>query len=248
MEGNNKGNQVLLIVIGIATLLMAVVGATFAYFSATATTGENHVDQTVNISTATISVSFEEGNGVNLENTTLTSDLKSYIPFKVSNPDNEDETAVQADWKLQWADVTENTIVRYANLTAEGQPSCATLAEGCIDVSDDFTYTLYKLNITANEYATLVGDELASGYDSAIADHGTSIATGYLAGVATGTDITTAQAIAVDVINYYVLVIEFNYLADDEVTSRSTNLQNYQQGKSFNGEIQVIGLEYGAAN
>ena len=35
-----KKNTILLTVIAVATLLVAVVGATFAYFTATATTGE----------------------------------------------------------------------------------------------------------------------------------------------------------------------------------------------------------------
>ena len=38
-EKGKKGNQVLLTVIGVATLLIAMVGATFAYFTANSVTG-----------------------------------------------------------------------------------------------------------------------------------------------------------------------------------------------------------------
>lgn len=51
MERENKGdgNTILLTVIGVATLLVALVGATFAYFSATISNDSN---QSVNITTA----------------------------------------------------------------------------------------------------------------------------------------------------------------------------------------------------
>ena len=42
MESNNK-SSVLLTVLGVCTLLVALVGASFAYFSATATTGEESI-------------------------------------------------------------------------------------------------------------------------------------------------------------------------------------------------------------
>lgn len=48
-RGNGNGNTVLLTVIGVATLLVALVGATFAYFSATIT---NKTEQSVVLTTA----------------------------------------------------------------------------------------------------------------------------------------------------------------------------------------------------
>ena len=43
---NNKGQTIFLSVIGIATLLVAIIGATFAYFTSTAGTGTGNVDLT----------------------------------------------------------------------------------------------------------------------------------------------------------------------------------------------------------
>lgn len=44
--GENKGQTIFLSVIGIATLLVAIIGATFAYFTSTAGTGNGNVDLT----------------------------------------------------------------------------------------------------------------------------------------------------------------------------------------------------------
>lgn len=44
--GENKGQTIFLSVIGIATLLVAIIGATFAYFTSTAGTGTGNVDLT----------------------------------------------------------------------------------------------------------------------------------------------------------------------------------------------------------
>lgn len=48
-NGNGNGNTVLLTVIGVATLLVALVGATFAYFSATI---QNNAQESVTLTTA----------------------------------------------------------------------------------------------------------------------------------------------------------------------------------------------------
>ena len=59
-----KGNTVLLIVIGIATLLIAVVGATFAFF--TAQLSGQETGTTVTVSSGTIGTSFEGGAVINV--------------------------------------------------------------------------------------------------------------------------------------------------------------------------------------
>jgi len=43
MENNSKGNGIFLGVLGVATLVVAIIGATFAYFSASATSGEDAI-------------------------------------------------------------------------------------------------------------------------------------------------------------------------------------------------------------
>lgn len=53
---NGKGNMILLTVMSIATLLVAVVGATFAYFSATM--GKGNISPTIEVTSGTISTEF----------------------------------------------------------------------------------------------------------------------------------------------------------------------------------------------
>ncbi len=61
-----KGNTVLLTIIGIATLLIAVIGATFAYFTAILTGTENAT--TYRINSGTIGTVFEGGAAINAYN------------------------------------------------------------------------------------------------------------------------------------------------------------------------------------
>ena len=66
-ENQKKGNTILLTVIAIATLLVAVVGATFAYFTATVT--GNDKASSVIVKTAEIgTVTFTDGDELKLEN------------------------------------------------------------------------------------------------------------------------------------------------------------------------------------
>jgi len=59
-ENNNKSNTLLLTVIAVATLLVAVIGATFAYFTANITNTESASSLTVN--SASLNIEFEDGN------------------------------------------------------------------------------------------------------------------------------------------------------------------------------------------
>lgn len=85
MEGKN-GNTVLLTVIGVATLLVALVGATFAYFTASVT---NSSSQSISIVTATpVSLTTTQGTAVAIENAVPSQEGKSFadVTFTVTNP------------------------------------------------------------------------------------------------------------------------------------------------------------------
>ena len=58
-ENNNKSNTLLLTVIAVATLLVAVIGATFAYFTANITGTESA--STVEVEAATLEITFADG-------------------------------------------------------------------------------------------------------------------------------------------------------------------------------------------
>lgn len=77
---DNKQNTALLIVIAVATLLVAVVGATFAYFTAS---GNNQSTSLVHITGGKMNILFnQDANG---KNTTETLELKSdFVPSDVA--------------------------------------------------------------------------------------------------------------------------------------------------------------------
>ena len=113
--GENKGQTIFLSVIGIATLLVAIIGATFAYFTTTVTgdngqtstfntaTVANVVMQSSNVSvsdilpgketaeqTITLSTSIDEGSSVTIPYTCVVSKsgVVTDLQYKVSGADN----------------------------------------------------------------------------------------------------------------------------------------------------------------
>lgn len=255
MEGNNKSNQVLLIVIGIATLLMAVVGATFAYFTATATATNPEDQETVSLKTATLGITYTHGTGVNLTNTTLTADYDSYIPFSVENTGT-----VATGWKLLWdmtatGDDAINEILGYANLETQAVGTCSSsnTVLPCYDVREDFTYTLYKVTAADDTAFNAIDTETEWGTATLTAVTSGTAGTGYLADVVDGTTtpIRSGLSIAAAAKEYYVLKVSFNYLEDTTNASGRVvsaaqvtpvvynNNQNYQQNKAFKGAIKV---------
>lgn len=62
---NGKGNMVLLTVIAVATLLVAVIGATFAYFSATI--NGNGSETPIEVTSGTLSIEYDGDSKINLQ-------------------------------------------------------------------------------------------------------------------------------------------------------------------------------------
>ncbi len=81
-NGNGNGNTVLLTIIGIATLLVALVGATFAYFTATV---NNDQAQSVSVTTAAPVGLVYLGQELELENTIPGNSASA--EFTVENPE-----------------------------------------------------------------------------------------------------------------------------------------------------------------
>ncbi len=93
MEGRNNGNTILLTVIGIATLLVALVGATFAYFTASI---NNANSQTVSVNTAVPAGLNYVGGELQLPNA-VPGDSNN-MTFTVSNPST---STVTQSYKLK---------------------------------------------------------------------------------------------------------------------------------------------------
>ena len=103
---NNKGQTIFLSVIGIATLLVAIVGATFAWFSATVT--GNDKASSIIVSTAVLgNVTFTDGNQINMTNIRPEKSPQETKTFTIANT-TEGATETIA-YKIT-LDVTTNTL------------------------------------------------------------------------------------------------------------------------------------------
>ena len=63
-ERNNRGAMIVLTIIGIATLLVAVIGATFAYFTVTLEDKTKPENRPIQVETSTMMITFEQGNAI----------------------------------------------------------------------------------------------------------------------------------------------------------------------------------------
>ena len=104
MEGQNKkSNQTLLTVIAVATLLVAVVGTSFAYF--TASVSGNDTASSVIVSTGRVgSLTYSSNEGVTLSNA-LPGAQSASVTFTVAYSG---QTGTSARYYLYWDDLTNN--------------------------------------------------------------------------------------------------------------------------------------------
>ena len=144
--GENKGQTIFLSVIGIATLLVAIIGATFAYF----TTSMGGTQGTVNATTAQLgSASF----------TAESVSASAILPGWTSGAKNVTVTLGESDYDVKYTctlsmtanpltdlklAVTGDDVVAEANKTLSTGTSDTKIAEGTLTSSDSksMTYTL----------------------------------------------------------------------------------------------------------
>lgn len=106
MDNNKKGNTVLLTVIAVATLLVAVVGATFAYFTATVT--GNDTASSVVVSTAKVgTITYTNGNELTLTN--AYPGATASITFTVASA-NDSTTNVK--YGIAWDSITNGFVTK----------------------------------------------------------------------------------------------------------------------------------------
>ena len=230
-----KKNVVFLTVLAIATLLTAVVGTTFAYFTATVT--GNDTATTTTIQTANLSVAYSDGAQINAtgiapgwvsQTTTYSCSTGTVSGTKCvdgSNQEIGDATAatqtgktisvtnnssVSVDYTINWTAVSNGfvTVASKDPTTGDYETGAATTPG-----SSDFVYRLYRNSV---DPANIVGSETAVPTAAGELTHGT------LASGATDT---------------YVLVMEF----------KETNIkQNENQGKSFSAKLQTTVANLGS--
>ena len=176
MKDNSKTNTLLLTVIGVATLLVAVIGATFAYFTAQVGSGESTT--TVKMNAGVLKINFANGN-----------------TFQTTEGFEPTKAAVECEKKegAYYCDQAQYSPVATKKFTLTGTNT--TLASDNMKMP----YTI-KLVVTKNEFSTgaikytLVGTKT-----------GGNAATGELAQVANWVDVKTGAAEATVIGNGYFL-------------------------------------------
>ncbi len=139
-NNNNKRHTILLTVIGIATLLVAVVGATFAYF--TATVSGNASNDNVQVQTATygLEVAYQDSNNsINLTNqdlkqTEAETNYEETLGLSIHNTGTVSQT-----FNIDLSSVA-NTFCQKVN--AQEDTTCS--ESGSMDVSKELYYKVNK--------------------------------------------------------------------------------------------------------
>ena len=164
-EEKNKTNTFNL-VIGIATLLIALLGATFAYFSATARSAENDVT----VKSAYVSITYEQGTQIkatNLIPSSLDVMLSKYQKDKAEefipteeNPRNEDYDTFTGDPDRICVDANGREVcyVYEFSVTSDGSLEDTTEIIASLEINknefDNLSYLLYEVKLDENEEGT----------------------------------------------------------------------------------------------
>ena len=115
-ERNPRGNTVLLTVIAVATLLVAVIGATFAYF--TVSVSGNDTATSVIVKTAKLGIVYEQGSTISLDNlvpgdSRLNGTTNKWT-FTVEN-----ESTVNMEYDIVWTNIVNTFSAGHCDLYYE---------------------------------------------------------------------------------------------------------------------------------
>jgi len=147
MENNNKNTNIFLGVIGVATLIVAIIGATFAFFGAETTGGND----TLKAASTKLDLSFEDDLGVNLKTDMIPAEtwIAEYAAMtqlsqaEINAKKTEDEDYEYPYKNLQCKDDNGNDV-------------CGVYTFQIANPSTTTTQTLYAtLNVVSNEFSDL---------------------------------------------------------------------------------------------
>lgn len=179
-ENKNKSNTLLLTVIAVATLLVAVIGATFAYFTAAIANAES--SSTVIVNSANLSIVFADGTSTLLTSETVEptkQENSTYAPLIVkkfnvqgtntTGTGNTASPAMKMPYELYLV-VSENTFVlqntvsgtsisyRLVNDDETGSGANVTRPEGSIPSTTDGKYAMVPCKTLPDQNMTLPQD------------------------------------------------------------------------------------------
>ena len=199
MEKGN-GNTVLLTVIGVATLLVALVGATFAYFTATV---NNDSNQSVVVTTGqAVALSYRTQGQIALENVVPGTAATQTSTFTVINPAKVSDEANAAD----------NTVNYSYDLTFKVDANGLRTNPG-----DELKITITQTSSVNNRKS-----ELASGWTDKVFTDGASTAAANAQFV-----VVDDQTIAPGETQTYSIVVNFNDLGKGDNTNAGKSFSGH---------------------
>lgn len=252
-----KKNQMALLIVGIATLIIAVIGAAYAYFTASGVSG-NVTENNVNVLTASygaLTVTYPNGSNINMDSVDLPQsggDALGMLKFSVATTA---EATVNQRFTIKWGGDTRisNNFVQYVKpngtpsetagymcyggsaLGTESQATCQNVSGASwtayTDVRDELVYVLYSC--TTSGYNT-VSTTVQTGCTAVNTPNinGTSYSYAPFTTLEKSSLLTATQTIDISVsrTNYYALLLT--------IKNKATK-QDYQQGKSFTGSLII---------
>lgn len=222
-----KKNVVFLTVLAVATLLTAVVGTTFAYFTATVT-GDTPAENT--ITTATLSVDYTDGNAIN--STLIVPG--TVIPSKTITVTN--NSTVNVTYAINWVDLTNDFVadVRPAgcsDTTITTEADCVSPATWTAATPENnFVYTAVA---TSSEKAGYTGAAITadSTFTAAAADFAATATAEKVMPTTEGTAFVSGIVIKPNEVHTYVITPQFK---------EAGYPQDGNQGKTFHGKLQTV--------
>ena len=156
------------IIIGVSTLLIAILGATFAYFSATATSKDNDV----NVKSAYVSISYDGGTEIKASNLIPSTERVALKMFQKENIESigaeGDEGLEIADEDLYTNDTSRRCIdvrgrevcyVYQFTITSDGEVGGTTGITGYQNQFDNLSYVIYEVTFKKNENGKILLDK-----------------------------------------------------------------------------------------
>ncbi|CDB27986.1 unknown [Firmicutes bacterium CAG:582] len=147
---NGKGNMILLTVIAVATLLVAVVGATFAYFGATI---NNESETPIEVTSGTLSVEYDGDSKINLQS--LMSNTETVVATKTFNITG----VVTGSNNLNY----ESSLVVTNNTFGDGELKYTITSTNVTDNGTTFTSTTEPVAIPTGTNTIILGKGLFAG-------------------------------------------------------------------------------------
>ena len=232
MENKRRGSEIFLGVIGVATLVVAIIGATFAFFSASTNSAEN----AVTAGSTTLGLSYSDTTGTNLKSSLIPASDR-IATYAALDQDGSNNTNAQC------VDDLGNDVCGVYQFTVTN-PSTTT--------TQDITFTLdVALNTFANLHYKIysgVAADLTAGAVSGTPAESTVVASGTFPGVASG---ATHQTVTLSALNTrlgiaspdnavtYTMIIWIHETKYDTNPANGGDQTTTDSGKSFAAQMLV---------